>query len=70
MKEVSSFPFQKYATLVNSNDNVAIAKTEIAAATVFELPDGAVLEILATITLGHRFANRRIETGELVLKKE
>jgi hypothetical protein len=70
MKEISNLPFQKYAIIVNSNDNAAIAKIEIAAAPVFELPDGAVLEILATITLGHRFANRRIETGELVLKNE
>jgi hypothetical protein len=59
MKEISNLPFQKYAIIVNSNDNAAIAKIEIAAAPVFELPDGAVLEILDTITPEHRFAKSK-----------
>jgi altronate hydrolase len=59
---------QNFAIAVNPADNVAVAKREIAARTLIEMPDGARLEILGAVAPGHRFATREIAAGEFVLQ--
>jgi altronate hydrolase len=48
--------FAQVAIRLNADDNVAIAKQEIAAGTLLDMPKGESLLILDTIPAGHKFA--------------
>jgi altronate hydrolase len=54
-----------FAIVVNSADNVAVAKKEIQAGTAVELA-GISVPVRALITVGNRFATRPIAAGEFV----
>jgi altronate dehydratase len=63
-----TFQFHQVAIQLNTHDNVAIAKQEIAHATPVTMPDGRALTIGEKIPAGHKFAVRAIASGEDVLR--
>lgn len=61
-----TFQFHQVAIQLNTHDNVAIAKQEIARATTVTMPDGRALTVGEKIPAGHKFALRAIASGESV----
>ena len=61
-------PFPQIALRLNPNDNVAIAKEDIAPGTSVPMPDGNALTIRESIPAGHKFALRAVEAGAAVLR--
>ncbi len=58
--------FAQVAIRLNADDNVAIAKQEIVAGTLFEMSNAESLLILDTIPVGHKFALEPIAEGSPV----
>src|SRR5258708_8801646 len=58
----------EYAVVVHPDDAVAVVKKPVSAGLCVQLTDGAVVEITADITPGHRFAIRDIPQGKFVLQ--
>ena len=50
----------EFAIIVNSEDNVAVVKTETFPGLLVSLPDGRIVEVKDAVTPGHRFALRKI----------
>ena len=61
-------PLNANALLIDADDNVAIALTDIAAGSAVILSSVASLEAGEPIPFAHKIAVRRIPTGEAVLK--
>jgi altronate hydrolase len=61
-------PIKEYGVIVDSRDNVAVAKKGTAAGLEIEMPDGRVITVSAEVLPGHRFATREIPAGEYVLQ--
>ncbi len=61
-------PLQSVAILVHPDDNVAVVRERISAGTNVTLSRGNVVEVLADIEPGHRFALRDIARGAHVLQ--
>ena len=59
-------PISEYAIIVDPKDNVAVVKTEITPGLKVGLLDGRVVEVMGTVTPGHRFATRAVPAGEFV----
>ncbi len=68
MDKIQPIKLNDLAVVVNSKDNVAVAKREVAYKTHVLMPSEEVIEILGTVAPGHRFATRTIKGGELVLQ--
>ncbi len=60
--------FSEIALQLNPNDNVAIAKEELAPETRGAMPDGNELTIRERVPVGHKFALREIAAGAPVLR--
>ncbi|MCX7838073.1 MAG: altronate dehydratase family protein [Anaerolineae bacterium] len=58
--------FSQVAIQLDSNDDVAIAKTEIARDTILQMPHGDALTIRDHIPVGHKFALHKIDCGAMV----
>src|SRR5258708_17644502 len=58
----------EYAVVVHPDDAVAVVKKPVSAGLCVQLADGAVVEVMADITPGHRFAIRDIPLGTDVLQ--
>lgn len=56
----------KYAIIVNSDDNVAVVKTEIPSGIQVVLPAGHIVTVVSSVPAGHRFATRDIPVGDFV----
>lgn len=63
-----SIPFHPVAIQLNANDNVAIAKQDIARDTTLTMPDGRALTVGEKVPAGHKFALRALVPGEPVLR--
>lgn len=63
-------PFEQAAVVLNEQDNVAVARRELAAGTLLESAPGAVgavgLQLLREVEPGHRFAIATISEGGMV----
>jgi altronate hydrolase len=57
-----------YAIVVQSADNVAVAKRPIEAETLVELPDGRAVRVTSSVTTGNRFATASIPVGDFVVQ--
>lgn len=68
MNLIKAFPVHEYAIIVDSGDNVAIVKKETSPGLEVVLADGRLVNIISTVTPGHRFATRPIAAGEFVLQ--
>ncbi|MCI0474811.1 MAG: UxaA family hydrolase [Anaerolineales bacterium] len=60
--------FSKTAIQLDSNDNVAIAKEEIAPGTILQISNGDALTMCARVPTGHKFALHKIPSGDRVLR--
>jgi altronate hydrolase len=60
--------FSKTAIQLDSNDDVAIAKEEIAPDAMLQMPRGDALTMHARVPAGHKFALRDISPGAIVLR--
>jgi len=60
--------FFETALQLHPEDNVAIARMEIAPNTVLQMPHGNALTICARVPAGHKFALRDIPSGATVLR--
>src|SRR5437899_5295890 len=59
---MATFPLTERAIVLRSEDDVAIAKKELAAGTILE--DGAArIEVRQDVKPGHKVARRRVRTG-------
>ena len=59
---MATFPLTERAIVLRSEDDVAIAKKELAAGTILE--DGAArIEVRQDVKPGHKVARRRVLTG-------
>jgi altronate hydrolase len=61
-------PIEAIAVVINTRDNVAVAKRPIALGTQVQLPDGRIVEIKDCITPGHRFALVEIPRDSYILQ--
>ncbi|MGH9969722.1 MAG: UxaA family hydrolase, partial [Pyrinomonadaceae bacterium] len=61
-------PVSEYAIIVDKTDNVAVVKKETTPGLELILPAGRLLQVLATVPPGHRFATSDIPNGEFVLQ--
>ncbi len=66
--QAATAALREFAIVVDSADNVAVAKTDVAAEQVLSLDDGRQLTLTGGVTPGHRFATRAIPEGEFVLQ--
>jgi altronate hydrolase len=57
-----------YAIIVDKADNVAVVKNETFNGLEVTLPNGGIIQLLASVPPGHRFATRAIPPGEFVLQ--
>jgi len=64
----NTVPLQRVAILVHTDDNVAVVRERISAGTSVALAYGKVVEVVADIEPGHRFALRDIDRGAHVLQ--
>ena len=58
----------KYAIIVNPNDNVAVVKREVGAGDIMEMADGRTLRAAQVVQPGHRLATKPIPPGQFVLQ--
>ena len=58
--------FQDVAIQINPNDNVAVAKQDLAAETSLSSPSGETWTIRERVPVGHKFALQMIPSGEPV----
>jgi altronate hydrolase len=58
----------EFAIIVDPKDNVAVVKTATSAGLELLLPNESVIEILAEVPPGHRFATSDIAAGEFVIQ--
>jgi len=61
-------PIAEYAIVVNSSDNVAVAKTHVQKDLRVTLPSSETITVKHGVPPGHRFSIRDIPAGELVLQ--
>lgn len=61
-------PIASIAVVINTRDNVAVAKRPIAPGTQVQLPDGRVVEIRSRVMPGHRFALVDIPKDSYILQ--
>lgn len=60
--------FDQVAIRLHPEDNVAIAKREISAGTMLEMPTGGPQSMSQSIPVGHKFALRDIASGEPIVR--
>lgn len=59
-------PISDYAIIVNPNDNVAVVKKETFEGLTVLLPNQKNVRLKQTVPTGHRFATRKIPSGDFV----